>query len=71
MEMIENIMFVCCILYNMIVDNERDEPGLENILAQYMGDNAPMHCRIFFEDFAISSTMRSMTRLHITIYVVT
>ena len=38
----------------MIVDDERDVHGLENILAQYMGDNAAMCRRISFEDFATS-----------------
>ena len=52
MDTIENIIFSCCILYNKIVDNKRDVPGLENILALYIGNNAPMYCGIFFKDFA-------------------
>ena len=55
METIEDIMFACCILHNMIVNDEHDVPKLENILAQYMGDNAPMRRGISFEDFATSS----------------
>ena len=33
METIEDIMFACCILHNMIIDDEHGVSGLENILA--------------------------------------
>ena len=33
METIEDIMFACCIIHNMIVDDEHNVLGLENILA--------------------------------------
>ncbi len=39
---ISDIMFACCILYNMILDDESGVHDLENILGSAFDDNVPM-----------------------------
>lgn len=52
METIADIMFACCILHNMILDDEHDVPGLENILAGEFGGNMPLHRGLSFQELA-------------------
>jgi hypothetical protein len=55
MDTISNIMFACCILHNMIVEDESDVPGLENILGGLGGFEAPLRRELSFEDLATST----------------
>jgi hypothetical protein len=52
METIADFMFTCCILHNMILDDEHDVPGLENILAGEFGGNVPLRRCLFFQELA-------------------
>ena len=42
MQGISDIMFACCILHNMILDDESGVQGLENVLGPSFDDNVPM-----------------------------
>jgi len=42
MQGISDIMFACCILHNMIIDDESGVDGLENVLGASFDDNEPM-----------------------------
>ena len=44
LDTISDIMFVCCILHNMIMEDECDVPGLENALVNAGVDNVAL-CR--------------------------
>ena len=44
-----DIMFACCILYNMILEDERDVPGLENIISRLVDENVPLRRGLSFE----------------------
>ena len=46
---ISDIMFACCILHNMIFDDERGVQGLENILGAAFEDNVPIERGLTFE----------------------
>jgi hypothetical protein len=52
METIADIMFACCIIHNMILDDEHDVPGLENILAGEFGGNVPLRRGLYFQELA-------------------
>ena len=53
MKTIADIMFACCIFHNMIIDDEHDVPGLENIIAAEFGGNMPLRRGLSFEELAI------------------
>jgi hypothetical protein len=55
METIADIMFTCCILHNMILDDEHDVPGLENILACEFGGNVPLRRGLSFEELTTNT----------------
>jgi hypothetical protein len=55
MDTISNIMFACCILHNMIVEDENDVPGLKNILGGLEDFGAPLRRGLSFEDLATST----------------
>jgi len=44
-------MFACCILYNMILEDEHDVPGLENILGTAIVDNVALHRSMTLDQF--------------------
>ena len=52
METIADIMFACCIFHNMILDDEHDVPGLENILVGEFGGNVPLRRGLSFQELA-------------------
>ena len=56
MDTIADIMFACCILHNMIIDDEHDVPGLENILAAEFGDNVPLRRGLSFQELTIHTS---------------
>jgi hypothetical protein len=49
MQGISDIMFACCILHNMIIDDESGVQGLENVLGAAFNDNVPMERGLTFE----------------------
>ena len=49
MDTISDIMFAYCIFHNMILDDERDVPGLENIISGLVDDNVPLRRGFSFE----------------------
>ena len=49
MQGISDIMFACCILHNMILDDESGVQGLENVLEVAFDDNVPMERGLTFE----------------------
>ena len=51
LDTIADIMFVCCILHNMIMDDEHDVHGLENIVGNAAVDNVPMRRGITLDQF--------------------
>ena len=55
MKTIEDIMFACCILHSMIIDDERGVSRLEYMLAQYLCDNMLLRHGLTFEDFMAST----------------
>jgi hypothetical protein len=44
-----DIMFACCILHNMILEDERDVPGLENIISGLVDENVSLRRGLSFE----------------------
>jgi hypothetical protein len=56
MEVINDIMFTCCILHNMIVEDEKDVEGLEDFILQLQGDAAmPFQRGLTFDDLLTST----------------
>ena len=55
MDTISDIMFVCCILHNMIIDDERDVPDLENILAPHFSGNVPLPRGLSFQQLVANT----------------
>ena len=51
LDTIADIMFLCCILHNMILEDESDVPGLENVLGNAAVDNVPMQRGITLDQF--------------------
>jgi len=49
MDTIAHIVFACCIFHNMILDDERDVPGLENVFGVVAIDNVPLHRSLSFK----------------------
>ena len=49
MQGISDIMFACCILHNMILEDESGVQGLENVLGAAFDDNVPMERGLTFE----------------------
>jgi len=58
MDVINDIIFTCCILHNMIVKDEQDEPGLEDIVTKLLDNNLPFDKDLSFED-SVSSTTKT------------
>jgi hypothetical protein len=50
MDTILDVMFACCILHNMIVEDENSVQGLENILVGLEDFGAPLRRGLFFKD---------------------
>jgi hypothetical protein len=50
METIADFIFTCCIIHNMILVDEHDVPGLENILAGEFGGNVPLRRCLSFQE---------------------
>jgi hypothetical protein len=44
-------MFACCIFHNMILEDERDVPGLENVLGTVVLDNVALHRSMTLNQF--------------------
>lgn len=55
MDTIADIMFACCILHNMVLEEERDVTGLENILAAPASQNVAIHRGLSFEELATNT----------------
>ena len=51
MQGISDIMFTCCILHNMILDDKNGVQGLENVLGAAFDDNMPIERGLIFEQF--------------------
>ena len=51
MDTISDIMFACCILYNMILVDECDVPGHKNIISVLVNENAALRRGLSFEVF--------------------
>jgi hypothetical protein len=56
MDVISNIMFTCCILYNMIIDDKEGVEGLDDIIGELHEGNIPMQRGLSFDEF-MASTM--------------
>jgi hypothetical protein len=50
MEVISNIMFICSILHNMIIEDEEGVDGLEDIISELHEGNVPMQRGLAFEE---------------------
>ena len=51
LDTIADIMFACVIHHNMIMDDEHDVPGLENVVGNAAVDNVPMRRGITLDQF--------------------
>ena len=49
MDTISDIMFACCILHNMTLEDERDISRLENIISRLVDENVPLRRGLSFE----------------------
>ena len=56
MEVIADIMFACCILHNMILDDERDVEGLDDLIPELMEGAVPLERGLTFDNL-VSSTI--------------
>ena len=50
MEVIQNIMFACCILHNMILEDEEGVEGLEDIIAELEVNAEPLQMGLTFQE---------------------
>ena len=55
-DVIQDIMFTCCILHNMILDNERDVEGLEDLIPYLIDAAMSVERGLTFDNF-VSSTI--------------
>jgi hypothetical protein len=55
MEVIKDIIFTCCILHNMIVEDEEDVEGLEDIIPELQGHAMPFQRGLTFDDLLTST----------------
>ena len=51
LDTIVDIMFACCILHNMIMEDEHDVPRLENVLGTAIIDNVALHRGMTLDQF--------------------
>lgn len=49
MDIITNNMFACCIIYNMIIEDEADIEGPEDIISELKGDVVLLRRGLSFE----------------------
>jgi hypothetical protein len=56
MAIISDIMFTCCILHNMILEDEEIVEGLEDIIPELQADDVPMERGLTFQQL-VSSTI--------------
>jgi hypothetical protein len=56
MAIISDIMFTCCILHNMILEDEENVEGLEDIIPELQADDVPMERGLTFQQL-VSSTI--------------
>jgi hypothetical protein len=54
-DFISNIMFTCCILHNMILEDEQDVEGLEDIIAELQQDAEPLNRGLSFQELLAGS----------------
>jgi hypothetical protein len=54
-DFISNIMFTCCILYNMILEDEQDVEGLEDIIAELQQDAEPLNRGLSFQELLVGT----------------
>ena len=50
MDIISDIMFACCIFHNMILDDERNVSGNENLIGGHIRDNVPLRRGLSFDE---------------------
>jgi hypothetical protein len=55
MEVIFNRMFTCCILQNMILEDEKDVERLENIISELQEDVLPFQRGLAFDQLVTST----------------
>ena len=64
MDTISDIMFACCILQNMILEDERDVPELENIISGLVDENVPLRRGLSFEALMNDTVQIENKNLH-------
>ena len=55
MDVINDIMFTCCIFHNMILEDEQDVHGLEDIVAKLQSEDPTLQWGFTFEDLLTST----------------
>jgi hypothetical protein len=55
MEVINDIMFTCIILHNMILDDKKDVVGLEDFVGELQEGMEPFQRGLSFEEFQTST----------------
>jgi hypothetical protein len=50
LDFISSIMFTCCILHNMIVEDEQDIEGLQDIITELQQDVPPLRRGLSFQE---------------------
>jgi hypothetical protein len=55
MEVINDIMFACCILHNIIVEDEKGVPGLKDIITDLQRDVEPLERGLSLDNLIAST----------------